>query len=62
MSNLEQNSNYYRWVGYWKAHKIGIQRGNFDLQIACLATFAQLFPITGKFSYAESVAIYLGKS
>ena len=61
MSNLEQNSNYYRWVGYWKAHKIGIRRGNFDLQIACLAAFAPLFPITGKFRYAESVTIYLGK-
>lgn len=53
--------NYYRWGCYWKAHKIGIRRGNFDLQIACLAVFVPLFPITGKFRYAESLAIFLGK-
>jgi hypothetical protein len=52
--------NYYRWAGYWKAHKIGIRRGNFDLQVACLAAFAPLFPATGRFRYAESVAIFLG--
>ena len=40
------------FIIYGLAHKIGIRRGNFDLQIACLASFAPLFPITGKFRYA----------
>lgn len=53
-------TNYYRWAGYWKAHKVGIRRGDFDLQIACLAAFAPLFPVTGCFRYAESVATFLG--
>ena len=50
---------FFCWTGLWKAHKIGIRIGNFEMQLHSLCAFAPLFPVTGKSNYARSVAFYL---
>jgi len=50
---------YFRWGVFWKGHKIGIRTGNFEMQLQNLSAFSPLFPVTGKFNYARSVAFFL---
>ncbi|CAG8590705.1 16645_t:CDS:2 [Gigaspora rosea] len=52
---------FFRWTGYFIGHKIGIRRGNYEMQMANLAAFAPLFPAAGKFKYASSVAHFLAQ-
>ncbi|UZO00260.1 uncharacterized protein OCT59_001512 [Rhizophagus irregularis] len=39
---------YFKWAGLWKAHRIGIRMGNFEMQHESLSAFAPLFPVAGK--------------
>lgn len=50
---------YFKWAGWWKAHRIGIRMGNFEMQHESLSAFAPLFPVAGKLNYASSVTFYL---
>ena len=50
---------YFKWASFWKGHKIGIRRGNSDMQFSNLAAFAPLFPYTGRVNYFKSVAHFL---
>lgn len=52
---------FWKWTSFWKAHKIGIRTGNFDLQINALKAFAPLFTVAGKLNYATSVCHYLAE-
>jgi hypothetical protein len=52
---------FFCWAGLWKAHKIGIRTGNFDMQHKSLKAFAPLFPIAGKYNYTRSVVYYLAE-
>ncbi len=51
--------HYLCWAGYWIGHKIGIRRGNYEMQIRNLKAFSPLFPVTGKSNYARSVVYFL---
>ncbi|RHZ56362.1 hypothetical protein Glove_402g38 [Diversispora epigaea] len=46
---------YYQWAGIFKAHRIGIRVGNYNLQKSALAAFSGLFASAGKSRYASSV-------
>jgi hypothetical protein len=67
MNDIENGSNnilkvwylYLCWAGYWIGHKIGIRRGNYEMQIKNLAAFSPLFPVAGKCNYARSVTYFL---
>src|SRR5436190_10781609 len=56
MKNIENGNNniikvwycYFCWAGYLLEYKIGIKKGNFDMQFKNLATFSLLFPVAGK--------------
>ena len=50
---------YFKWAGWWKAHRIGIRMGNFEMQHESLSAFAPLFPVAGKLNYASSVTFFL---
>ncbi|RHZ56814.1 hypothetical protein Glove_396g30 [Diversispora epigaea] len=50
---------YYRWGGIWKAHRMGIRIGNFEIQKDSLAAAAPLFANATKFNYATAIAHYL---
>ncbi|RHZ75100.1 hypothetical protein Glove_217g174 [Diversispora epigaea] len=50
---------YYRWGGIWKAHRMGIRIGNFEIQKDSLAAAAPLFASAAKFNYATAIAHYL---
>jgi len=50
---------YFKWTGWWKAHRIGIRMENFEMQHESLSAFAPLFPIAGKLNYASSVTFFL---
>ncbi|RHZ60918.1 hypothetical protein Glove_350g163 [Diversispora epigaea] len=50
---------YFTWMGLLKAHKVGIQTGNYDWQFKVLSTFAPLFLASGKSRYVESVTRFL---
>ena len=52
---------YFKWASFWKGHKVGIQRGNADMQFCNLAAFAPLFPCTGRVNYFKSVAHFLAE-
>ncbi|RHZ51571.1 hypothetical protein Glove_476g74 [Diversispora epigaea] len=43
------------WAGIFKAHRIGIRVGNYNLQKSALAAFSGLFASAGKSRYASSV-------
>jgi hypothetical protein len=49
---------YFKWAGWWKAHRIGIRMGNFEMQHESLSAFAPLFPIAGKLNYASLVTFF----
>ncbi|RHZ48801.1 hypothetical protein Glove_541g10 [Diversispora epigaea] len=51
---------YYKWASIFKAHRVGIRVGNYQLQKNALACFAGLFASAGKSNYSTSVAQYLG--
>ncbi|CAG8795516.1 23703_t:CDS:2, partial [Cetraspora pellucida] len=67
MSDIENCNNnvlkvwyyYYKWAGYWIGHKIGIRKGNFEMQFKNLSAFSPLFPVAGKKNYAKSVVHFL---
>ena len=50
---------YFCWAGYWLGHKIGIKKGNYDMQFKNLAAFSPLFPVAGKSNYTRSVTYFL---
>ncbi|GES82336.1 hypothetical protein GLOIN_2v1474502 [Rhizophagus clarus] len=50
---------YFCWAGYWIGHKIGIRKGNYEMQIKNLKAFSPLFPVAGKVNYARSVTYFL---
>jgi hypothetical protein len=50
---------YYIWGGIWKAHRIGIRIGNFEIQKDSLAAAAPLFASAAKFNYTTAIAHYL---
>ena len=50
---------YFCWAGYLLEHKIGIRKGNFDMQFKNLAAFSPLFPVAGKSNYARSVTHFI---
>jgi len=52
---------YFKWASFWKGHKIGIRRGNSDMQFSNLAAFAPLFPCAGRVNYFKSVAHFLAE-
>lgn len=52
---------FYRWTSLWKAHRIGIRVGNYDMQYTILAAFAPLFPVAGKNRYSQSVVHFLSR-
>jgi hypothetical protein len=51
---------YYQWAGIFKAHRIGIRVGNYDLQKNALAAFSGLFASAAKTRYASSVCHFIG--
>ena len=51
---------YYKWASIFKAHRVGIRVGNYQLQKNALSCFAGLFASAGKSNYSVSVAQYLG--
>ncbi|RHZ81047.1 hypothetical protein Glove_126g4 [Diversispora epigaea] len=51
---------YYQWAGIFKAHRIGIRIGNYDLQKSALAAFSGLFASAGKSHYTSSVCHFFG--
>lgn len=51
--------HFWKWTSLWRAHKLGIRTGNWDLQIESLSAFAPLFAVAGKFNYAFSVCHFL---
>src|SRR5207244_11185689 len=51
--------HYWKWASLWKAHKLGIRTGNWDMQIESLSAFAPLFPVAGKSNYSISVCHFL---
>ena len=67
MKDIKDNGNnvlkvwyyYFCWAGYWIGHKIGIRRGNYDMQFKNLAAFSPLFPVVNKSNYARSVTYFL---
>src|SRR5207245_9087627 len=50
---------YFCWAGYWFGHKVGIRRGNYDMQFKNLLAFSPLFPVAEKSNYARSVTYFL---
>jgi len=51
--------HYFCWAGYLFGHKIGIRKGNYNMQFKNLAAFSPLFPVAGKSNYARSVTYFL---
>jgi hypothetical protein len=55
ISQIEEKNNdllkvwhcFYKWCGWWKAHRGGIRTGNTNMQLKCLAAFSLLFPAGG---------------
>ena len=66
-SQIEEENNdllkvwycFYKWCGWWKAHRGGIRTGNTTVQLKCLAAFAPLFPAGGKLNYTRSTVHFL---
>ena len=50
---------YYKWAGIWKAHRIGMRIGNFNIQKNSLAAAAPLFASAAKSNYTTAIAHYL---
>ena len=50
---------YYRWAGIWKAHKMGMRIGNFNIQKDSLAAGVPLFASAAKSNYTTAIAHYL---
>ncbi len=50
---------YFCWAEYWLGYKIGIRKGNYNMQFKNLAAFSPLFPIVGKNNYARLVTYFL---
>jgi hypothetical protein len=52
---------YFKWASFWKGHKIGIRRANFDMQFSNLAAFSPLFPTAARRNYAKAVVHFLAE-
>jgi len=50
---------YFRWATYWIGHKIGIRKGNYDMQFQNLSASAPLLPVARKWNYMRSVPHFL---
>src|ERR1044072_461665 len=50
---------YYKWAGIWKAHRIGMRIGNFDLQRNSLSAAGPLYASAAKFNYTTAIAHFL---
>ena len=50
---------YYRWTGIWKAHKIGMRIGNFNMQKDTLAAAGPLFASAAKSNYTTAITHFL---
>ncbi|RIA81133.1 hypothetical protein C1645_837482 [Glomus cerebriforme] len=50
---------YYKWAGIWKAHKMGVRVGNFDIQRDSLAAAGPLFISAAKSNYTIAIAYFL---
>ena len=50
---------FYKWAGIWKAHRIGMRVGNFDLQQNSLLAAAPLYASTAKSNYTTAIAHFL---
>ncbi|GBC28632.1 hypothetical protein GLOIN_2v1480545 [Rhizophagus irregularis DAOM 181602=DAOM 197198] len=50
---------YYKWAGIWKAHRMGIRIGNFNIQRDSLAAVAPLFASAAKSNYTTAIAHFL---
>ncbi|RIA90783.1 hypothetical protein C1645_822932 [Glomus cerebriforme] len=50
---------YYKWAGIWKAHKMGVRVGNFDIQRDSLAAAGPLFASAVKSNYITAIAYFL---
>ncbi|PKK57315.1 hypothetical protein RhiirC2_826194 [Rhizophagus irregularis] len=67
ISQIEEGNNdllkvwycFYKWCGWWKAHRAGIRTGNTNTQLKCLAAFSPLFPAGGKLNYTKSTVYFL---
>jgi hypothetical protein len=51
--------HYFCWAGYWLGHKMGVRKGNYDMQFKNLSAFAPLFIAAGKSNYARSSTYFL---
>ncbi|POG69311.1 hypothetical protein GLOIN_2v1480143 [Rhizophagus irregularis DAOM 181602=DAOM 197198] len=49
---------YFKWAGLWKAHRIGIRMGNFEMQHESLSAFAPLFPVADISGLSNMTAEY----
>ena len=67
MENIKNSKNnvlkvqyyYFCQAGYWLEHKIGIRKGNYNMQFKNLAAFSPLFSVAGKSNYARLVTYFL---
>ncbi|CAG8539347.1 17714_t:CDS:2 [Cetraspora pellucida] len=61
LNKLEKVVNYSATCkgAYWLGYKVGIRKGNFDMQFRNLAAFSSLFLVTRKSNYARSVTYFL---
>ncbi|GBB93562.1 hypothetical protein RclHR1_21980006 [Rhizophagus clarus] len=50
---------YYEWAGIWKAHRMGMRVGNFDLQQNSLSAAGPLYASAAKSNYTTAIAHYL---
>ena len=50
---------YYKWAGIWKAHRMGMRIGNFDLQRNSLSAAGPLFASAAKSNYTTAIAHFL---
>lgn len=50
---------YYKWAGIWKAHRMGMRVGNFDLQRNSLAAAGPLYASAAKCNYTTAIAHFL---
>jgi hypothetical protein len=50
---------YYKWAGIWKAHRMGMRIGNFDLQRNSLSAAGPLYASAAKSNYTTAIAHFL---
>ena len=50
---------YFKWARIWKAHRIAMHIGNFDLQRNALSAASPLFTSVAKSNYTTAIAHFL---